>query len=181
MKFTRLRINGVVLLEPKVHEDNRGWFFESFSKIEMVDNEININFIQDNHSFTKEKNTIRGIHLQKSPYGQAKLVRCTKGEILDFAIDLRKESSTYKDWISVKLTSDNKKQLYIPAGFGHAFITLTDDTEVQYKVDSPYKPDMEITIKWDDPSLNINWGTNNPILSVKDRNAVYLDNLELEF
>jgi len=154
---------------------------ETYSYKALEEHGINRQFIQDNHSFSAQKGTLRGLHLQNNPKAQSKLIRCTKGKILDVAVDLRKNSLTYKKWISVELTEENKKQLLIPKGFAHGFITLTDDVEVQYKVDQYYAPECDRSIKYNDPELNINWGNIEPILSDKDANAPLLKDCDVNF
>lgn len=159
-------LDGVIILEPTYHMDNRGWFVESYSKRTLADCGIEADFIQDNHSFSREKGVLRGIHFQKEPEAQTKLVRCTKGAIKDFVVDLRKGSPTYKKWISVILSEENHSQLFIPAGFGHGFVTLTENCELQYKVDKYYSKDCDRSILWCDPELNVQWGL-NPLFYLK--------------
>lgn len=171
MKVNKTEIEGVIIIEPHVYGDKRGWFTETYSKNKLYEIGINTEFIQDNHSFSAVKGTLRGLHFQKEPMAQTKLVRCTRGEILDVAVDLRKDSPTYKKFVSVILSEENKKQLYIPKGFAHGFITLTDNVEVQYKVDEYYSPSYDRSIVYDDPELGIDWGVMTPILSEKDKNA----------
>ncbi|MCC0725548.1 dTDP-4-dehydrorhamnose 3,5-epimerase [Clostridioides sp. ZZV14-6045] len=181
MKVTDLGLEGVKLIEPIVHEDFRGYYMESYSLRSFWDVGIKTTFVQDNHLLSLKKGTIRGIHFQNMPKAQAKLVRCTKGKIMDFAIDLRKSSPTYKKWISVELSADNKKQIFIPKGFGHACISLVDDTEIQYKVDELYHPELDRAILWNDPEFNIDWGMESIIVSEKDKNAPYLKNSDVNF
>jgi dTDP-4-dehydrorhamnose reductase/dTDP-4-dehydrorhamnose 3,5-epimerase len=142
---------------------------------------INIEFVQDNHSMSAQKGTLRGLHFQTNPKAQTKLVRCTKGKILDVAVDLRKRSSTYKQWVGVELSEDNKKQLLIPRGFAHGFLTLTDDVEVQYKVDEYYAPECDRSIRFDDPEIGVDWGIEDPILSEKDLKAPLLEDSDVDF
>ena len=129
---------------------------------------------QDNHSASTVKGTLRGIHFQRGEAAQAKLVRCTKGAVLDVAVDLRPDSPTYKQWIGVELSADNKRQLLIPRGFGHAFLTLTDEVEFMYKADNFYAPEADGGIRWNDPELAIDWGIDEPILSDKDSKLPWL-------
>ena len=168
MKFISTHIDGVYIVEPKIFGDHRGYFMESWSLKAFNENGLNYNFVQDNHSFSAKKGTLRGIHFQKGNFAQAKLVRCTKGAVLDVAVDLRPESLTYKKWISVELSAENFRQLLIPRGFGHAFLTLTDNVEFLYKADNFYSPQNESGICWNDPEIAIDWGITNPILSEKD-------------
>lgn len=181
MKKFDTKIEGCVILEPKTFGDQRGWFMESYSKKTLEELGLYYDFVQDNQSFSKEKGILRGIHLQNAPYAQAKLVRCTRGSILDVAVDLRKNSKTYKQWVSVVLSAENKKQLLIPRGFGHGFVTLTDNVEVQYKTDNYYDFSSDRSIKYNDPELNIDWGISDPILSEKDSNAKNLDQVDIIF
>ncbi len=162
---------GVKLIEFDYFEDYRGYYSESYSKRTFEELGIAVDFVQDNHSYSIKKGTIRGIHFQNAPYEQAKLIRCTNGIVLDFAVDLRKDSPTYKKWVSIELSKENRKQVLIPRGFGHAFITLTDDCEVLYKVDNLYYPEADRAIKFDDPEIGIEWQTDKPIISEKDRHA----------
>ena len=181
MKITELELEGVKIIEPKVFEDYRGYYMESYSARTMKQNGIDIVFVQDNHLCSLKANTIRGIHFQNNPKAQAKLLRCTKGSILDIVVDLRKDSPTYKKYITVTLTAESKKQILIPRGFGHACMSLEDDTEVQYKVDEFYEPEFDRAIAWNDPELNIDWGTNEPIVSPKDANAPFLKDSDVNF
>jgi dTDP-4-dehydrorhamnose reductase/dTDP-4-dehydrorhamnose 3,5-epimerase len=181
MKIIKTNIDGVYILEPKVFGDHRGWFMETYSKRKFEELGIDIEFIQDNHSFSAQKGTLRGLHFQINPKAQTKLVRCTKGKILDVAVDIRKGSPTYKNWVAVELTEENKKQLLIPKGFAHGFLSLTDDVEVQYKVDEYYAPECDRSIRFDDPEIGVDWGMNNPILSEKDVKAPLLKDSDSNF
>jgi len=172
MKITETKLEGVYIIEPQIFGDPRGWFMETYSKKKMP--QIKCDFIQDNHSYSAQKGTLRGIHFQYPPREQAKLVRCTGGAIMDYAVDLRPDSKTYKQWVSVELSAENKKQIFIPRGFGHAFISLTDGAEVVYKTDSYYSPEHDGAILWSDPEIGIDWGTGSPVLSDKDKNAPLL-------
>lgn len=181
MNIFKTDIEGVLVVELKVFGDSRGWFSETYSKSKFKENGIDIDFIQDNHSFSAQKGTLRGLHYQLNPMAQNKLVRCTKGKILDVAVDIREGSPTYKKWVSVELTEDNKKLLLIPKGFAHGFLTLTDDVEVQYKVDEYYSPENDRSIRFDDPDIGILWGIDTPILSKKDINAPMLKDSDKNF
>ncbi|MCR1809491.1 dTDP-4-dehydrorhamnose 3,5-epimerase, partial [Haploplasma modicum] len=143
MKKIETGINDLFIIEPNVFGDNRGWFTESYNKESFKKIGINIDFIQDNHSYSKEKGVLRGLHLQTNPKAQTKLVRCTKGKILDVAVDLRRNSPTYLKHFAVELSEENKLQLLIPKGFAHGFVTLTSDVEVQYKVDEYYSKEHD--------------------------------------
>ena len=169
MKITKTKLEGVVIIEPDVFGDNRGFFMESWNKKKMEEAGLDYDFVQDNHSKSTAKGTLRGIHFQKGNKAQAKLVRCVKGAVLDVAVDLRKNSPTFKQWIGVELSEENKKQLLIPRGFGHGFVTLTDDVEFLYKADNYYAPEADAGIRWNDPEIGVEWGVINPILSEKDK------------
>lgn len=174
MKFTKTKLDGVVIIEPDVFGDNRGFFMESWNKKKMEEAGFYYDFVQDNHSKSTVKGTLRGIHFQKGKKAQAKLVRCVKGAVLDIAVDLRKNSPTFKQWIGVELSEENKKQLLIPRGFGHGFVTLTDDVEFLYKADNYYAPEADAGIRWNDLDIGVEWGVENPILSEKDKKNPFL-------
>ncbi len=174
MKIIPTKINGVFIIEPKVFEDDRGWFQETYNKEKFIEFGIQADFVQDSHSYTKKKGTLRGLHFQKAPHSQAKFVTCIKGSLLDVAVDLRTDSPTYKQWISVELTEGNKKKLFIPRGFAHGFITLEDDTEFYYKLDNYYNKESEGFIRFNDPEIGIDWGNTNPILIERDATAPFL-------
>jgi dTDP-4-dehydrorhamnose 3,5-epimerase len=143
---------------------------------------INIKFVQDNQSFSATKGTLRGLHYQLNPKAQTKLVRCTKGAIFDVAVDIRKGSPTFGKWFGIELSADNKKQLLVPKGFAHGFMTLTDDVEVQYKVDELYAPEFDRGILWSDPEIGVEWPIDiSPVLSAKDEKASLLVNAEINF
>jgi len=169
MKITEAKLEGILIVEPQVFGDARGWFMETYSKRKTP--QITCDFVQDNQSYSAQKLTLRGIHFQKPPMEQAKLVRCISGAIMDFAIDLRPGSATFKRWVSIELSAENKKQLFIPRGFGHAFLTLKDSTEVVYRADNYYSPEHDAAILWSDPEIAIDWGTHDPIVSDKDKTA----------
>lgn len=174
-------LEGVCIIEPKVFGDYRGYFMETYST--KVFNELGIDtvFVQDNQSYTKEKGTLRGIHFQNGPMAQAKLVRVVRGAVLDVAVDLRKGSPTYKKWVSVGLSAENKKMFYIPRGFGHGFVTLTDDVEFVYKVDNLYSKECDRGIRFNDQEIGVDWGIANPILSEKDKTSPYLKDSDCNF
>ncbi len=174
MKITKTKLDGVVIIEPDVFGDNRGFFMESWNKKKMEEAGLFYDFVQDNHSKSTVKGTLRGIHFQKGDKAQAKLVRCVKGAVLDVAVDLRKNSPTFKQWVGVELSAENKKQLLIPRGFGHGFVTLTDDVEFLYKADNYYAPEADAGIRWNDPEIGVEWGVENPILSEKDKKNPFL-------
>lgn len=174
MKITKTKLEGVVIIELDVFGDNRGFFMESWNKKKMEEAGLYYEFVQDNHSKSTVKGTLRGIHFQKGDKAQAKLVRCVKGKVLDVAVDLRKNSPTFKQWVGVELSAENKKQLLIPRGFGHGFVTLTDDVEFLYKADNYYAPEADAGIRWNDPDIGVEWGVENPILSEKDKKNPFL-------
>lgn len=181
MNITKTKLEGVVIVEPKVFGDHRGFFMESWSQKKMEEAGLHYNFVQDNHSSSTVKGTLRGIHFQRGDKAQAKLVRCVRGAVLDVVVDLRPTSPTYKQWVAVELSAENKKQVMIPRGFGHGFVTLTDDVEFLYKADNYYAPEADGGIRWNDPELNIDWGVTSPILSDKDANAPLLKDAVTDF
>ncbi len=174
MNFIATELEGVYIVEPRVFGDKRGFFMESWSKRAFEAAGLFYDFVQDNHSSSDVKGTLRGIHFQKGEKAQAKLVRCVRGAVLDVAVDLRPQSPTYKRWVAVELSEENKRQLLIPRGFGHGFVTLTDHVEFLYKADNPYAPEADGGIRWNDPELNVDWGVTDPVLSDKDKNAPFL-------
>jgi dTDP-4-dehydrorhamnose 3,5-epimerase len=182
MKFILQSIPEVILIEPKVFVDGRGFFFESFNHKEF-ENAVgySICFVQDNHSMSI-KNVLRGLHYQSTPMAQGKLVRVVQGKVLDIAVDIRKDSDTYRQWTGEVLSAENKKQLWVPEGFAHGFITLSDKAEVLYKATNYYAPEHEHCLAWDDPSINVDWQLEKsfkPLLSDKDRQGIYLENSEM--
>ncbi len=176
MKAIETKLSGVLLVEPDCFGDHRGWFMETYSKPKFEAMGIACEFVQDNHSYSAQKGVLRGLHLQVGAYAQSKLVRCTRGAILDVAVDLRKSSPTYLQWVAEELSAQNMRQLFLPKGFAHGFVTLTEDVEVQYKVDMVYDKNSDRSIRYNDPAFGIDWGTNAPVLSEKDLNApLYAD------
>lgn len=175
------QLDGCCILEPKVFGDHRGFFLESWSRRDFERAGLFYDFVQDNHSLSTARDTLRGIHFQRGERAQAKLVRCISGAVLDVAVDLRPASPTYKKWVTVELSGENKRQLLVPRGFGHGFVTLTDQVEFLYKVDNYYDPESEGGIRWDDPELDIQWGVTEPILSRKDAAAPWLRDVETGF
>lgn len=167
--FIPQKIEDVVLIEPKVYTDNRGFFHEGYKKSEFVENGIDVEFLQDNYS-KSTKRVLRGLHFQTAPYEQAKLVRCIRGRIIDVALDLRPDSLTFKKYVKTELSEENKRMLYIPAGFAHGFVALSEVAEILYKVSAEYNSESERGIIWNDSDLNIDWGIDfEPILSDKDK------------
>lgn len=181
MKVTELSIPGVKLIEPTYFEDYRGYYCETYSKRAFHEIGIDDEFVQDNHFLSMERGTIRGIHFQNAPYAQTKLIRCTRGSLLDVAVDLRKGSATYKKWVSIVLSAENRRQIYIPKGFGHVCMALQDMTEGQYKVDALYEPEYDRAIAWDDPEIGIEWPDIKAIVSPKDKQAPFLTKSDVNF
>ncbi len=181
MKVIATDLKDVFILEPQVHGDHRGWFVESWSERTMKENGLNYNFVQDNHSYSSTKGTFRGLHCQKGDAAQAKLVRCTRGAIMDYVVDVRKGSPTYKKWIAVMLSAENHHQLLIPRGFLHGFLTLTEDVEFLYKVDNYYNYEADRSIRWNDPELGILYDIDDPIVSDKDAIAPLYRNSDIDF
>lgn len=174
-------ISPVRLISSRRFGDARGWFSETYSEAAFARMGINVRFVQDNHSMSSMIGTIRGIHFQAPPFAQGKLVRCLKGSVRDYAVDLRRGSPTYGRWVSALLSAGNGDQLYIPTGFGHAFETLEPETEITYKVSAPYAPSHDGGVVWSDPDIGIEWATATPYLSDKDRDLPLLAELESPF
>lgn len=181
MLIEKTPLPGVVILKPTVIGDTRGWFMETYSKKRLQSQGLYVDFIQDNHSFSAQKGIIRGLHFQTDPMAQCKLVRCTKGRILDVAVDLRRHSDTYLQWFRVELSAENKWQLLIPRGFAHGFQTLTEEVEVQYKVDNDYSKEHDRSIRYDDETIGVPWEDIPVILSEKDENAPTLKSSDVNF
>ena len=181
MKITKTEIDGVLIMEPEVSGDHRGWFSETYSKSRFAEAGLDIEFVQDNHSMSTQKGTLRGLHFQIEPKAQTKLVHCTRGKVMDVAVDIRKGSTTYKKWITVELSEDNRKQLLLPRGIAHGILTLTDNAEIQYKVDAYYSQEYDRAIRYDDPAIGVDWGITFPILSEKDKNAPLLLDSDANF
>ena len=181
MDIIKTKIDGVYVLIPRVFGDYRGFFMESWSKKTMDEAGLFYDFVQDNHSLSTVKGTLRGIHFQKGDKSQAKLVRVVTGAALDVAVDLRHDSPTYKQWVGVELSAENKKQLLIPRGFGHGFVTLTDHVEFLYKADNYYAPEADGGIRWNDPEIGVEWGVADPILSEKDKKNPFLKDAGILF
>ena len=181
MRVIETELKDVYIIEPQVFGDNRGWFMESWSQKKMEDAGLHYHFVQDNHSFSAQKGTLRGLHFQKGEAAQAKLVRCVRGAVRDIVVDMRKGSPTYKKWAAVELSAENKRQLLIPRGFLHGFVTLTDDVEFMYKADGFYNAQADRTVLWNDPELGVDWGVKDPIISDKDKNAPLLKDSDVDF
>ena len=178
--FKRLSIHDVMLAQPKSFSDDRGFFFESYKESDFLPNGINKKFVQDNISHSV-LGVIRGLHFQKNPEAQAKLVTVIKGEIFDVVVDIRKDSPTYGKWISEILSSDTHNLLYVPEGFAHGFCVISDEADVLYKVSNEYSQEHERSIIWNDPKLNIQWPVKKPIISNKDNKLSLLENLDNDF
>ncbi len=181
MKKIETGLDGAVIIEPDIFGDARGWFYESYSKTKLEQLGIYADFVQDNRSYSAQKGTLRGLHCQTEPKAQSKLLTCLRGAILDVAVDIRKGSPTYMKWTAVELSGENKRMFFIPKGCLHGFVTLTPDVEVSYKVDEYYSPENDRSIRFDDPSIGVDWGVENPILSAKDENAPLLADSDVEF
>lgn len=176
MIFRETKLKGAFLIEPELREDERGFFARTFCSREFAAHNLNFNFVQCNVSFNKKKGTLRGMHYQVAPHEEAKLVRCTRGALYDVIIDLRQDSSTFKKWMAVELTSDNRHMLYIPEGFAHGFLTLTDNSEVFYQMSQSHVPDAARGVRWNDEAFKIEWlpadngsKENEFVMSDKDR------------
>ena len=168
-EFIPQKIKEVILIKPKVFGDNRGFFLEGYKKSDFFQNGITVQFNQDNHSKSTAR-VLRGLHYQKAPYEQAKLVRCSRGKIYDIAVDIRPNSPTYKQYVKVELSEENKHMLYIPEGFAHGFVVLSEEAELLYKASGEYNAEADAGIYWADEDIAIDWGIDfEPILSEKDK------------
>lgn len=180
MEIIETKIKGLLIIKPKVFADDRGYFFESYNEIVFKNNGVDVKFLQDNQSLSNA-GVLRGLHFQAPPFEQGKLVRVITGAVLDVAVDIRKNSPTYGENITIELTEENKTMFYIPPGFAHGFATLRDNTIFSYKCTNVYNKASEGTIQWNDKDLNINWNMTNPILSDKDLNGVSFKDLKSPF
>jgi dTDP-4-dehydrorhamnose 3,5-epimerase len=182
MEYIRTDIEGVFVIEPRVFNDARGYFFEAWKQEEFNEHVGEVNFIQDNES-KSSFGVLRGLHYQKGELSQAKLVRVIKGKVLDVAVDIRKSSPTFGKHVMVELSEDNKRQLFIPRGFAHGFVVLSDVAQFQYKVDNLYAPQSEATLRFDDPALGIDWRIDRAdmVLSDKDLKGLPLESMTPEF
>ena len=174
-------LKDVYVLEPKVFGDHRGYFMETYNRQTFEALDIRNDWVQDNQSFTQKKGTLRGIHFQMDPMSQCKIVRVVRGAVKDLAVDLRRGSPTYLQWTLEELSADNKRMLYIPRGFGHGFLTLTDDVEFVYKVDNLYSKECDRSVRFDDPQIGVDWGISDPILSDKDLAAPFYKDSDCNF
>ena len=184
MKIERTALAGVVILTPRRHGDHRGFFSESYSRKLLLDQGIDIEFVQDNHSLSASAGTLRGLHFQAPPHAQTKLVRCGRGALLDVAVDIRRGSPDYGRWVAVELSFGKGRQVLVPAGFAHGFVTLEPDTEIVYKCSDYYAPETEGAIRWDDAQIGIDWrlpeGT-APVISDRDARAPRLHEIDSPF
>lgn len=172
LEVEKTALDGVVVVTPKRFADARGFFTETFNARRFAETTgINVAFVQDNHSYSAQTGTVRGLHFQAPPFAQSKLVRVLRGAIIDVAVDARKASPTYGQWVAVELSAENGKQIFVPQGFLHGFITLAPDTDVAYKVDAYYDTESDGAVKWDDPDLAIDWGPAAKDASLSDKDA----------
>ncbi len=174
MQVDETKLSGVMILTPKRFGDARGWFSETWNVDVMARAGLDLRFVQDNHSFSATVGTLRGLHYQRPPHAQDKLVRCSRGMIFDVAVDFRGGSPTFGQWVGVELSAENGRQLLVPKGFLHGFVTRMADTEVQYKCTDIYAPECDGAVRWDDPEIGIDWGVTEPVLSAKDAAAPLL-------
>ncbi len=180
MRIDTTPIEGLLIITPKVFNDERGYFFESYNDKTFKDLGLTINFVQDNESLSS-KGVLRGLHFQKPPYSQGKLVRVVKGSVLDVAVDLRRSSKTFGKWHSIILNGESKQMFYIPEGFAHGFITLEDNTIFSYKCTNLYNKESEGSIRWNEPDINIEWICVNPILADKAKKSPFIKDIESPF
>jgi len=180
MDIINTDFDGLVIIQPKVFNDSRGSFLEIYHQKKFQDIVENIQFVQDNLSFSR-KNVIRGLHLQEPPYAQAKLVTVVNGMVKDVVVDVRRNSPTYGKYFSIILSGENHTMLYIPIGFAHGFVSLAENTVFLYKCSNLYSPSSEVSILWNDPDINIDWEINNPIVSDKDNKGIFLKNYSSPF
>lgn len=182
LKVENLGLPGLYLLSPRRFGDDRGFFAETWSRRVLADAGLDVDFVQDNHSLSRRAGTVRGLHFQSPPHGQAKLVRCGRGRLFDVAVDLRRGSPSYGQWAGVELSAENGLMLYIPVGFGHGFVTREDDTEIVYKCSDYYAPDCDGGLRWNDPTIGIDWGIEAAQgISEKDAKAPLLADFDSPF
>ena len=181
-EFMKTNVPEVLVIKPKIFTDERGFFMETYKKSDFVNAGIDVDFVQDNHS-RSVKGVLRGLHYQLEPKAQGKLVRCIRGRIFDVAVDIRKRSPTFGKWVGVELSEENRLMLWIPKGFAHGFLVLSEEAEIIYKVSgSEYSPEHERSIRWNDPYIGIEWPIKKePILSKRDKNAPLLKDAEINF
>ena len=181
MKLIPSKLSDAFLVEPKVFEDARGFFMESYSRRAFEEHRIDITFVQDNHSLSRAQGVLRGLHFQRPPHAQCKLLRVTRGAVYDVIVDLRKDSPTFGAWEGFELSEENHRMLLVPKGFAHGFCTVRPDTEVMYKVDEFYMPALDAGILWNDPEIGIRWPVESPVLSEKDRKLPRMAEIETPF
>ncbi len=182
MKKISTELEGVYIIEPVIHGDHRGYFMETWSTRNFEELGLKYDFVQDNQSYSAQKGILRGIHFQNAPMAQAKLVRVNRGAVMDVAVDLRKGSPTYRRWIAVELSAENRRMLMIPRGFGHGFKTLTEDVEFCYKVDNLYSKECDRGIRFNDPDIGVDWGSvDETLLSEKDTTSPLLKDSDCNF
>lgn len=182
MRVLTTDLPGVLIVEPARFGDARGFFSESWNQRRFAEHGIDTAFVQDNHSMSDQVGTLRGLHFQRPPHAQAKLVRCGRGRLFDVAVDIRKGSPTYGHWTGCELSFENGRQLFVPEGFLHGFVTRAPETEIIYKCSDYYAPDCDACVRWDDPELGIDWGLEgDPVLSDKDSTAPFLRDLAAGF
>lgn len=182
MRKIATKLDGVYIIEPDVHGDARGYFMETWSTGNFESLDLHYCFVQDNQSFSAKKGVLRGIHFQNAPMAQAKLVRVNRGAVMDVAVDLRRGSPTYRQWIAVELSEENRRMLMIPRGFGHGFKTLTEGVEFIYKVDNLYSPECDRGIRYNDPAVGVDWGeVDESLLSAKDTSSPFLAESDCNF
>ena len=174
MIFIETKLKGAFVIELQRLEDDRGFFARTFCHKEFQEHNLNTSIVQSNISYNKKKGTLRGLHMQLPPHQESKLIKCISGAIYDVIVDMRQESVTFQQWISVELNSENHKMLYVPEGFAHGFITLKDATEVSYQMNQFYKPGVEKGFRWDDPALQISWPMTPQVISEKDRSFSFI-------
>jgi dTDP-4-dehydrorhamnose 3,5-epimerase len=181
MKYTETELQGLWILDPVVHEDSRGFFLESFTARDMEAHGLPVNFVQDNHARSRVAGVVRGLHFQKPPFAQSKLVRVVRGAVFDVVVDLRRQSKTFGKWLGVTLSEDNRRMLFVPRGFAHGYCTLSQDSEFLYKVDAYYSPAHDAGIRWNDPAIAVAWPVADPVISDKDKNLPFLKEIESPF
>jgi len=181
MELIETGLDGAVCIVPKVFQDDRGFFLESYNADRLREQGITADFVQDNHSLSRTKGVLRGLHFQEPPFAQAKLVRVVRGAVLDVIVDIRKNSPTFGKWKSVELTQENFMMLYVPRGFAHGFCTLRENTEFLYKVDNYYHPEHDRGIRYDDPDLSIPWPVSPPVVSANDAQLPHFRDISSPF
>lgn len=183
LQMRQLSLSGVIELTPRKFGDYRGFFAETFNRDRLREHGIDVDWIQDNHSYSAERFTLRGLHYQEPPFAQDKLVRVLRGSVLDVSVDIRRNSPTYGRWAAVELSSEAFNQIFVPVGFAHGFLTLEPDTEITYKVSAPYSREHDRSIRWDDPAIAVDWplAGSAPVLSDKDRDAPLLADAAVPF